>query len=27
SIGLFVLLRFINVYGDQPWQHFESLQL
>ncbi|WP_247791161.1 DUF1624 domain-containing protein, partial [Acinetobacter baumannii] len=27
SIGLFVLLRFINVYGDQSWQHFESLQL
>ena len=27
SIGLFVLLRFINVYGDQPWQHFESLQM
>ncbi|WP_151766498.1 DUF1624 domain-containing protein [Acinetobacter seifertii] len=27
SIGLFVLLRLINVYGDQPWQHFESLQL
>lgn len=27
SIGLFVLLRFINVYGDQPWQYFESLQL
>lgn len=27
SIGLFVLLRFINIYGDQPWQHFESLQL
>ncbi|MDA4943413.1 DUF1624 domain-containing protein [Acinetobacter baumannii] len=27
SIGLFVLLRFINAYGDQPWQHFESLQL
>ena len=27
SIGLFVLLRFINVYGDQQWQHFESLQL
>jgi len=27
SIGLFVLLRFINVYGDHPWQHFESLQL
>ena len=27
SIGLFVLLRFINVYGDQPWQHFESLEL
>lgn len=27
SIGLFVLLRLINIYGDQPWQHFESLQL
>jgi len=27
SIGLFILLRFINIYGDQPWQHFESLQL
>ncbi|WP_224993637.1 DUF1624 domain-containing protein [Acinetobacter pittii] len=27
SIGLFVLLRFINIYGDQPWQHFDSLQL
>lgn len=26
-IGLFVLLRFINIYGDQPWQYFESLQL
>lgn len=27
SIGLFVVLRFINIYGDQPWLHFESLQL
>ena len=27
SIGLFVLLRLINIYGDQPWQYFESLQL
>lgn len=27
SIGLFVLLRFVNVYGDQPWLHFDSFKL
>ncbi|RLZ07445.1 DUF1624 domain-containing protein [Acinetobacter sp. 2JN-4] len=27
SLGLFILLRLINIYGDQPWQHFDSLQL
>ncbi|NAS07514.1 DUF1624 domain-containing protein [Acinetobacter haemolyticus] len=27
SIGLFILLRLINVYGDQAWLHFDSVQL
>ncbi|MFW1953601.1 DUF1624 domain-containing protein [Acinetobacter beijerinckii] len=27
SIGLFVLLRLINIYGDQPWLHFDSFKL
>lgn len=27
SIGLFVLLRFVNIYGDQPWLHFDSFKL
>ena len=26
SIGLFIIIRFINRYGDPiPWQHFDSI--
>lgn len=27
SISLFVVLRLSNIYGDQPWQHFDTFSL